>query len=171
MVDPLYARIKAEVPKWAKFARLTIFIETGVDPAEREAPRPVRSDTGVVGKLQTKPGIMMHYGIAKFSPEVEKAIRDYEKTRKYSKLYRAILKEWVKPNRFHEDEAQFMLFKAAAADYERVLQKNGISVTPATMYLLHHYGVGGGLRWARNEHKLAKARVSAIKPGAERFAE
>lgn len=167
--DPVYEALAGEFPQYKEAIRRFMRVETGVDPVGHVCPRTANRTTGAIGVFQVKPGAAIEFAGFKFPEELDRIVRDYERTRVYSAAYKKLIEAWVSPhNRHNTDALQISYFRGFLQRALKTLTKLGVSPTPLNLYALHNQGMGGGAKLLKQGPVAVLAAFKGREPAAYR---
>lgn len=129
-------------------------------------PSLVNKQTGAAGPAQVKPGILLDLNILQLHPEAVAAVRQYEKTRKYTTHYRQVLAATLPMRKSNATAAQYLMRSEAA--YAERLRKMKLPVTIANMVNLHAYGMYSKPKADSQATRVANAVVQVLNDGRVR---
>lgn len=169
MNDPVYDALISEFPQFKDAIRRFMRVETGVDPVGHVCPRASNRTTGAIGVFQVKPGAAIEFANFKFPDELDRIVREYERTRVYSAAYKKLIEAWVSPrNRHNTDALQIAYFRGFINRALKTLTKVGASVTPLNLYALHNQGMSGGAKLLKQGPVAVLAVFRSREPAAYR---
>lgn len=169
MNDPVYDALTAQFPQHKDAIRRFMRVETGVDPVGHVCPRAPNRATGAIGVFQVKPGAAIEFAGFKFPEELERIVREYERTRVYSPAYKKLIEAWVSPrNKHNTDALQIAYFTGFLNRALKTLTKIGAAATPLNLYALHNQGMGGGAKLLKQGPVAVLAAFRTREPAAYR---
>lgn len=169
MNDPVFDALAGEFPQHKDAIRRFMRVETGVDPVGNVCPRVPNRATGAIGVFQVKPGAAIEFANFKFPEELDRIVRQYERTRVYSPAYKKLIEAWVSPrNRYNTDALQIEYFRGFLNRALKTLAKVGVAPTPLNLYALHNQGMGGGAKLLKQGPVAVLAAFKSREPAAYR---
>lgn len=167
MNDPVFETLANEFPQHREAIRRFMRVETGVDPVGHVCPRVPNRSTGAIGVFQVKPGAAIEFANVKFPEQLDRIVRDYERTRVYSAAYKKLIEAWVSPrNRYNTDALQLDYFRGFINRALKTLAKVNAPPTPLNLYALHNQGMGGGAKLLRQGPVAVLAAFRSREPAA-----